>query len=182
MLFRSDDGGDSWRHFSDIAVGPEIGEEGFSENVVARISRGPKAGRLVALMRTGSNNCAIYQAHSDDDGRTWSKPRALDFGGVFPDLIEMADGTLACSFGWRIWGGGEMQNYYVVFSRDGGETWVNLTLLPLEDHAAVPYPCGTWYTGVRETEPGRLLVVYDFGAFKPTWPVKYIASREVRID
>ena len=45
-------------------------------------------------MRTGSNNCPIYQAESDDDGRTWSKPHALPFGGVFPDLIEMADGTV----------------------------------------------------------------------------------------
>lgn len=181
MLFRSDDGGDTWRHLSDIAVGADVGEEGFSENVVARISGGSRAGRLVALMRTGSNNCAIYQAHSDDDGRTWSVPRALPFGGVFPDLIEMADGTLACSVGWRIWGGGPMQNYYVVFSLDGGDTWTNLTLLPLMDYTATPYPCGTWYSGLREAAPGQLLVVYDFGAFKPTWPVKYIASRVVRV-
>ncbi len=179
MLFRSDDGGDSWRHYSDIAADLTVGEEGFSENAVVRVSKGPRAGRLVALMRTGSNNCPIYQAESEDEGRTWSKPHALPFGGVFPDLIEMADGTLACSFGWRIWGGGEMQNYYVVFSRDGGETWVNLTLLPLENSAAVPYPAGTWYSGLREVEDGRLLIVYDFGAFKPTWPVKYIGSREV---
>lgn len=179
MVFRSDDGGHTWRHLSDVAVGPEVGEEGFSELSMTRLTHGPHAGRLLALMRTGSNNCAIWQAHSDDNGATWGGLHALAFGGVFPDVITMADGTLACSFGWRIWGGGEMQNYYVVFSRDGGHTWSHLTLLPLENHAAVPYPCGTWYSGLREIAPGRLIVVYDVGTFRPSWPVKYLATREI---
>ncbi len=182
VLFRSRNGGTHWDLVATLAVDPSCGEEGFNETALVRLSKGPHAGRLVALMRTGSNNCAIHKVVSDDEGGIWSKPQALPFGGVYPDLVEMTDGTLAASFGWRIWGGGVMQNYYTVFSRDGGETWVNLTRLPLEDHAATPYPCGTWYTGLREIEPGRLLVAYDFGAFKPTWPVKYIATREVIVQ
>ncbi len=181
VLLRSTDGGRYWRYVSTVAVDPSVGEEGFDEPVMVRLTRGPAAGRLVCLMRTGSNNCAMYQCHSDDEGLTWSTPRALPFGGVDPDMIEMADGTLACSFGWRIWGGGEMQNYYVVFSRDGGDTWTNLTVLPIELRGAVPYPCGTWYTGLRETEPGVLYVVYDVGTFPREWPVKYIAGRHVRV-
>ena len=181
ILLRSSDGGKYWRCVATIAVDPAIGEEGFTEPVMVRLSKGPRAGRLICLMRTGSNNCAIYQTHSDDEGMTWSKPHALPFGGVDPDLIELHDGTLVCSFGWRIWGGAPMQNYYLVFSRDGGETWVNLTVLPIDIPAAVPWPSGTWYSSIRQVSPGRLLVIYDIGTFSAEWPVKCIAGRHVRI-
>jgi hypothetical protein len=177
MLFRSDDGGDSWRHVSDIASDPTRGPEGFNETAMVRLSRGPREGRLVAIMRTGSANCALHEAHSDDDGATWSEPRGLPFAGVYPDLVEMADGTLACSFGWR--GGGELESNYVVFSRDGGETWCNLTPVPLADAPATWYRASTCYTGLREIAPGRLLVVYNHGEFSENWPVVYVAAREV---
>jgi hypothetical protein len=179
MLFRSDNGGDSWRCVSDIATDPTRGPEGFNETAMVRLSTGAHAGRLVAIMRTGSANCAIHLAQSDDEGATWSDPRALPFGGVYPDLIEMSNGTLACSFGWR--GGGTMESNYVVFSRDGGETWVNLTALPLEGYAATWYRSSTYYTGLREIAPGRLLVVYNHGEFGANWPVKYVAAREVAV-
>lgn len=182
ILLRSQDGGKFWRYVATVAVDPAVGEEGFTEPVMVRLTKGAHAGRLVTLMRTGSNNCAIHQSHSDDEGATWSRPRALEFGGVDPDLIEMDDGTLACSFGWRIWGGGEMQNYYLVFSRDGGETWINPTVLPIELPAAAPWPSGTWYSSLRQTSPGTLLVIYDVGAFGREWPVKYIAGRQVRVS
>ncbi len=177
MLFRSDNGGDSWRYVSDIASDPTRGPEGFNETAMVRLSRGPLEGRLVAIMRTGSANWALHQAFSDDEGATWSAPRALPFAGVYPDLIELADGTLACSFGWR--GGGALESNYVVFSRDGGESWCNLTPLPLSDAPATWYRASTCYTGLREITPGRLLVVYNHGEFGANWPVKYIASREV---
>ena len=60
---------------------------------MARLSRGPHAGRLVVLLRTGSNDQPIYQATSDDDGKPWSKPRPLDLNGVDPDVIELTDGN-----------------------------------------------------------------------------------------
>ena len=181
ILLRSQDKGRNWKYVNTIAVDPTVGEEGFDEPVVVRLSRGSHVGRLVCLMRTGSNNCPIHQSYSDDEGVTWSVPRPLPFGGVDPDLIEMADGTLACSVGWRIWGGGEMQNYYVVFSRDGSETWTDLTVIPLETYAATKYPSGTWYSSLREIAPGVLLVVYDYGAFDRDWPVRYLATREVHV-
>lgn len=181
ILLRSSDRGRHWRYVATIAVDPDAGEEGFDEPVMVRLSKGPKAGRLVCLMRTGSNDCPVYQSHSDDEGVTWSAPRVLPFGGVDPDLVEMADGTLACSFGWRIWGGGEMQNYYLVFSPDQGETWTNLTVLPMAPAPAVEHQRGTWYSAVREVEPGVLFVTYDVGDFPQDWPVKYIAGRRVSV-
>ncbi len=179
MLFRSDDGGDSWRCVSDIASDPTCGPQGFTETTMARLSRGTREGRLVAIMRTGGKNCPLHQAHSDDEGVIWSAPRALPFAGVYPDLIELHDGTLACSFGWR--GGGALESNYVVFSRDGGGSWCNLTPLPLSDAPATWYLASTCYTGLSETAPGHLLVIYNHGEFGAHWPVKYIASREVTI-
>ena len=99
ILLRSQDKGRNWKYVNTIAVDPTVGEEGFDEPVVVRLSHGSHVGRLVCLMRTGSNNCPIHHSYSDNEGITWSVPRSLPFGGVDPDLIEMTDGTLACSVG-----------------------------------------------------------------------------------
>ena len=74
-----------------------------------------------------------------------------------------------------------MQNYYVVFSRDRGETWTDLTVMPLETYAAMIYPSDTWYSSLREIAPGVLLVVFDYGAFERDWPVRYLGTREVHV-
>ena len=182
IVLRSRDRGRHWDYVSTVAVDPKIGEEGFNEPVMARLSQGPKAGRLICLMRTGSNGCPIYQAVSDDDGQSWSKPTKLWFRGVDPDLVEMADGTLACSFGWRTknWVVPKPPSDFgncVIFSRDQGETWTDLTRFPIEPIANTPWT--TCYTTLREVAPGRLLVVYDIGRWGQ--PVRYIGSREVRI-
>jgi hypothetical protein len=182
ILLRSKDRGRHWEFVSTIAVDPKIGEEGYDEPVMVRLSKGPRAGRFICLMRTGCYERPIYQTASDDEGRTWSKPRPLWIRGVDPDLIELSDGTLACSFGWRT------KNWlrpkpplklgnYVIFSRDQGETWANLTRLPIEPNANTPWT--TCYTTVREIAPGKLFVVYDIGRWG--MPVRYIGSREVTV-
>ena len=196
FLLRSSDRGRHWNYVSTIAVDPTVGEEGFDEPVMIRLSKGPKAGRLICLMRTGSLR-AIYQAVSDDEGRTWSKPRKLELRGVDPDLIEMADGTLVCSVGWRVeyiklpdgthrsvdWeGAGEAPPHrgtnYLAFSRDQGETWTQITPFPFEPHGP---SLSTFYTTVCETAPGRLFVCYDIGSWGGQ-AVRYVAGREVEIS
>lgn len=186
MLIRSSDAGRNWRYASTVAVDPAIGEEGFDEPVMIRLGKGPRAGRLLCIMRTGSIECPMYQCASDDEGRTWSAPRKLDFCGVDPDLIEMSDGTLVCASGWRCKGWGHASEYkgkrppracnYIVFSTDQGETWRDLTPFPFESHAD---PISTYYTTVREIGKGRLLVVYDIGFWLV--PLRYVASRVVTV-
>ncbi|MBI3920409.1 MAG: exo-alpha-sialidase [Armatimonadetes bacterium] len=178
VLLRSSDRGRHWRFVSTIAVDPAVGEEGFNEPVMIRLAHGPKAGRLVCLMRTGSNACPIHQSVSDDDGATWSSPQALGFRGVDPDLIEMSDGRLACSFGWRTSSGDgppDLDNY-LIFSDDQGDNWSNLTRLGLEAYSS---PFTTCYTSLREIEPGLLLVLYDVGSWNRA--VRYVASRRVTV-
>lgn len=78
VLVRSSDGGRHWRQVSVIAADGSVGTEGFDEAVLGRIARGPRAGRLLCLMRTGRE---LWEAVSDDDGATWKRaPR------VFADL------------------------------------------------------------------------------------------------
>jgi hypothetical protein len=79
MLLRSTNRGRHWELVSTIAVDPKVGTEGFDEPALVRTARGPHKGRLICQMRTGRE---LYEAVSDDEGRTWSpaKPR------VFADL------------------------------------------------------------------------------------------------
>ncbi len=79
MLVRSTDRGQHWKLISTVAVDPAIGTEGFGEPVLARLGKGPNAGRLICLMRTGRE---LREAFSDDEGLTWSPNRPRIFAGL----------------------------------------------------------------------------------------------------
>ncbi|HRE83855.1 MAG TPA: sialidase family protein [Opitutaceae bacterium] len=95
FLVRSPDRGRTWNLVSTVAVGPDIGTEGYGEAVLERIRKGPLAGRLLCQMRTGRE---LRETYSDDEGKTWvpAYPR------VFADLdvyrtekwVEMFRGAL----------------------------------------------------------------------------------------
>lgn len=78
MLFRSSNKGRHWKYVSTVAVDPTVGTEGFGEPVLARVSKGKHAGRLICQTRTGRN---LYEAISDDEGKTWSHPYTRVFAG-----------------------------------------------------------------------------------------------------
>ena len=86
MLARSPDRGRHWQFVSTVAVDPNVGTEGFGEPVIARVSKGPQAGRLICHMRTGRE---VYEAVSDDDGATWTKARPLTFAGLDINRTEL---------------------------------------------------------------------------------------------
>jgi len=85
MVIRSRDRGASWSYLATVAVDGAVGTEGFDEPCLIRISRGVHAGRLLCFMRTGRD---LYGAHSDDDGVTWSRARAVAFPGI--DIYDTA--------------------------------------------------------------------------------------------
>jgi len=86
LLVRSSDHGRHWKLVSTIAVDPKVGTEGFGEPVLSRVSKGPHPGRLICLMRTGRN---LYEADSDDEGRTWMPPRELVIAGLDVNRTEL---------------------------------------------------------------------------------------------
>ncbi len=160
FIVTSHNGGKSWAYLSTIASTP-VGQEGFGEPVLIRLSKGRHAGRLVCLMRTGRIN-AIHQSESDDNGITWTAAHPMrwmysnfghwrDIVGTDPDLIEMQDGTLAISFGHKP--DFEDDGNFVAFSADHGESWTQVTRLSMERTCA--------YTSLREIEPGILYVTYS---------------------
>jgi hypothetical protein len=79
VLVRSKDRGRHWEMVSTVAVDPTLGTEGLGEPVLARLSSGPRPGRLLCLMRTGRE---LRESYSDDEGRAWSPNRPRVFGGL----------------------------------------------------------------------------------------------------
>jgi hypothetical protein len=79
MFARSTDRGQHWKLVSNVAVDPAVGTEGVGEPVVVRVSKGPNAGRLICLMRTGRE---LYETLSDDDAATWSPARPRVIAGL----------------------------------------------------------------------------------------------------
>jgi len=103
-------------------------------------------GDLLCVMRTGSGK-PLMQSRSSDGGRTWSKPTPTGVLGVDPDLTVMKNGVAVLTYG--------RPGIWIAFSPDGtGRKWVN--------RIHIDYEGSTWsYTGVREVEPGKLLMVWD---------------------
>ncbi len=79
MLVRSANRGHHWDFVSTVAVGPQIGTEGFGEPVIVRVGHGSHTGRPICLMRTGRE---LYESVSDDEGRAWSPAKPRVFGGI----------------------------------------------------------------------------------------------------
>lgn len=86
MLARSSDRGRNWKFVSTVAVDPRVGTEGFGEPVIARVSQGPHAGRLICQMRTGRE---LYETVSDNEGRTWTPARPRVFAGLDINRTEL---------------------------------------------------------------------------------------------
>ena len=95
-LLRSDDGGLNWHYHSTIAALPELGDEGFCEPSLERLSDGS----LIALLRNGgSDNGPLWVCRSWDDGLTWSYPVRTTPTGNAPHIRLLPNGVLACVYG-----------------------------------------------------------------------------------
>ncbi|MFN0080279.1 MAG: hypothetical protein ACKVY0_27750 [Prosthecobacter sp.] len=131
-LIRSTDAGKTWNFFSTIGPG--------GESAVVRLS----ATEQTAVIRGDRDSC-MKQMFSHDAGKTWSTPIKLEVGKVLPDLVQMSNGILACSYG--------RPASCLMFSLDGGKTWPS--------HHVISDKVGFNYTSIREISPGRLLYIHD---------------------
>jgi len=145
---RSTDRGRTWEYLSTVAYRPFLGNEGYSELVIRKLPDG----QILALVRTGGNSNPgwhdnpLMTSRSSDGGETWSPVERTGVEGVWPDLLVMSDGTLACSYG--------RPGACIMFSTDNGRTWTDHTCIDAERYSG--------YTAICETAPGE--IVYGFGA------------------
>ncbi len=145
FVCRSTDRGRTWEYYSTIAYKPNWGSEGWNEGSLRRLPDG----RLIAAVRSGSESShwkdnPLCMFFSEDEGKTWSGPHRSGIDGVYPSLVVMSNGLLACSYG--------RPGAKIMFSADNGETWTDHTLVNPERYSG--------YTWIGEVAPGELLYGY----------------------
>ncbi len=119
-------------------------------------------GRVVAHIRN-DKRFNIFQVESFDEGRTWSKPKQIlpNYGGAPSHILEMPDGTLVATYGYRSTKPYKMK---AMFSFDKGETWdAGHTLYENNDSPDLAYPSSLllkngniltiFYARAQETPP-----------------------------
>ncbi|MBL9215277.1 MAG: exo-alpha-sialidase [Opitutaceae bacterium] len=174
VIFASEDGGLTWRHFSTVADATGLPGEAEGPNEIAMIQLAD--GDLMTVFRVGSGReWKLRRAYSHDQGRTWTKPDVLPAYSVEPSLLRAANGTLVLSSG--------RPGIGLWLSTDPrGERWQEVDIVQLHDRWAPdrtyrigpdagPAPAAGqpdrrhWhsssYTEVIEVSPNRLILVYD---------------------
>jgi BNR repeat-like domain len=111
-------------------------------------------GRILCSVRCQRDPTSLLWTEmfvSEDDGHTWRFLSRVNDWGAPGDLALMADGRVACVYGYRL----PPYGIRARISEDAGRTWG--PELILRDDG------GSWdlgYPRVVEVEPGRLLAVY----------------------
>lgn len=111
-------------------------------------------GRIVASLRCQRDPTSVIWTEifaSDDGGRSWGFLSRVNDWGAPGDLALMADGRLACVYGYRL----PPYGVRARISEDGGRRWGREIIIRDDG--------GSWdlgYPRVTEVEPGRLLTLY----------------------
>ncbi len=108
---------------------------------------------LLGAFRTTGRDAAIHVARSKDGGRTFSEPRPVTEANEHPaDLVVLSDGSVLLVYGHRR----EPYGVRARVSRDGGESWIDRTLVLADDGSTID--CG--YPSVVRRKDGTILVAY----------------------
>ncbi len=180
MVFRTTDGFKTLHYYSTCGMWrPGIeNKAGLNETDMVRT----EDGRLLVVMRNESF-MPLYQAHSSDDGATWTPARLFIDRGVDPALCRLQNGVVACSFG--------RPGVKVAFSEDGGDNWQKVSTIlwgcweengdTIRSNAHGPMRSCS-YTDVTETAPNVATVYYSAPADWADDPEKTPWDPEQRKD
>jgi hypothetical protein len=156
MAYKSTDDGVNWEHVSDI---PILEGEGLSYlNFVDPHGVQLPGGRIICQIRyqNGANpekygRFSVFQTESDDNGKTWTKPRPLNVNGSPPHLIRHSSGALVSVYGRRDKPLGES----AMVSLDDGASWITEIILRDDaKHADLGFPSSV------ELPDGSIYTVY----------------------
>ena len=156
VLMESQDGR-NWQ-FRSLIAGSDCqldGREGPCESQTIRL----KDGRLMNIFRLASN-VPYGQTFSDDDGRTWTEPKAMkEARSVQPSITMMKDGALVMT--------GGRPGIFAWINRAGdGKDWMQVDLQSHHNEShpqeAIQRPDQTTsYTEVAALGDRSVLVIYD---------------------
>ncbi len=149
-LVRSRDEGDNWGEATLIARDP-AGIISFEEPAIARRPDGV----LVAMLRCGEPGKYqhLWRAFSYNDGRRWTDLEPTPMWGHPAHLLQLTDGRLLCSYGYRR----EPFGIRAAVSKDGGQSWdIENEIILRSDGASrdLGYPSST------QLADGSLMTVY----------------------
>jgi len=96
--------------------------------------------------------CYLWCTYSDDNGKTWAAPYQTSIWGYPPHLLQLSDGRILCTYGYRRPPFGQR----ACISEDG-ITWKRENEIILRDDA---YNKDLGYPVSVELEPGIVLSVY----------------------
>jgi hypothetical protein len=164
-VFRAAEAGAPWAFMSYITPELDDGAGWADRSLPIRFSPHryfyPRAillpsGRILCSLRGQRDPTSVFWTEifaSDDGGRSWAFLSRVNDWGAPGDLARMADGRIACVYGWRMppWG------IRLRLSQDEGRSWGRELILRDDG--------GSWdlgYPRVTEIAPGQLLAVYYF--------------------
>ncbi|MBR3933252.1 MAG: exo-alpha-sialidase [Clostridia bacterium] len=100
------------------------------------------SGRILCHIRAqiaGDSAITLYQTHSDDKGKTWSKPERIlpENGGAPSHILKHSSGVLVCTYGCRK----KPFGIKAMISRNNGENWEDLGYIYENEYSAdLGYP------------------------------------------
>lgn len=163
LVYASVEGGAFWTFVSMMTPNADDGAADSDRNVGLRFGAHryfyPRGillpdGRIIASVRCQRDPTSLLWTEmfeSDDGGRTWQFLSRVNDWGAPGDIVRMADGRIACVYGYRLPPFGLRAR----LSEDDGKTWGREIVLRDDG--------GSWdlgYPRVVECEPGKLLTVY----------------------
>jgi len=158
----SRDGGHSFEYLSTMADSKTWPISDLSEGYCEPDIKALSDGRLVGAMRTGGTKndkgwdyTPAMAVTSFDGGITWSKPSPIRGYGVYPKIVQTANGAVIVSSG--------RDGIYLACSADYGATWQENQAVIVADKDGKCRIAPSGYTSLGAVSDNEILLLYDVG-------------------
>jgi hypothetical protein len=146
-VLTSADRGKSWQYLATICDDQSLGDEGPAEMDILLLSNGD----LISVFRTGTKpESPMAMSRSKDGGKTWALETLFKNPGVSPQLLQLENGKIICSYGTR--------DVYVMSSIDEQVSGWNKPLCLYQGQ-------GTGYTDIQALSANTFRIIFDESTF-----------------